>query len=266
MCLLSSKPSKIHQIIWTRNRGPSLTRKLLWCRGCLQCQAWSAPQTEDGWRQTGSCGRRKYIYFPNNIISESSKPDNVPMLDLWLDDNSPQSIEAADEVAHRVGEKVVAIGDPSFKKFAFKVLVKIWNLMLRMNLFLPERAFLRDAKREGDKVGEMVMWRQREGLLFHSLVTRLCNWLLVMDKLSRAECGRNCMRWQRTRLGRCSRHMWLLSPPSSAVSIISLTTFWDSERSSMVAPGTPSFLLEVGVQRLEVLMVGWIWVITTLGR
>ena len=37
------------------------------------------------------------------------------MLDLWLDDNSPQSIEAADEVAHRVGEKVVAIGDPSFK-------------------------------------------------------------------------------------------------------------------------------------------------------
>jgi len=36
----------------------------------------------------------------------------VPMLDLWLDDNSPQSIEAADEVAHRVGEKVVAIGDP----------------------------------------------------------------------------------------------------------------------------------------------------------
>ena len=41
------------------------------------------------------------------------------MLDLWLDDNSPQSIEAADEVAHRVGEKVVAIGDPSFKKLAF---------------------------------------------------------------------------------------------------------------------------------------------------
>ena len=55
------------------------------------------------------------MYFPKNIISESSKPDNVPMLDLWLDHNSPHSIETTDEVAHRVGEKVVAIGDPSFK-------------------------------------------------------------------------------------------------------------------------------------------------------
>ena len=82
---------------------------------------------------------------------------------------------------------------------------------------------MRDARRECDKEGERVMWRQREGLLFHSRITRLFSWLLVIDKLSSAECGSNCMRWQRTRLGRCSRRMWLLSP--SVVSIISLTTF-----------------------------------------
>ena len=37
------------------------------------------------------------------------------MLDFWLDHNPPQSIETADEVTHRVGEKVVAIGNSGFK-------------------------------------------------------------------------------------------------------------------------------------------------------
>ena len=37
------------------------------------------------------------------------------MLDFWLNHDPPQAIEAANEVAHRVGEKVVAIGNPAFK-------------------------------------------------------------------------------------------------------------------------------------------------------
>ena len=42
------------------------------------------------------------------------------MLDLRLNHDPPQPIEAADEVAHRVGEKVVAIGNPDFKLGLFK--------------------------------------------------------------------------------------------------------------------------------------------------
>ena len=53
----------------------------------------------------------------NIFISQATyfSPDNVSMLDLWLDHDPPQPIEAADEVAHRVGEKVVAVGDPGLK-------------------------------------------------------------------------------------------------------------------------------------------------------
>ena len=127
--------------------------------------------------------------------------------------------------------------------------------MLRMNLLFPRIAFLKEARPVDDKVGERVMCRQREGFPFHSLMTRLCRQLLVMDKLRRAEWGRSCRRWQNTRLGRCSRHMGLPWPLlSSVVSIHSLTTFSDSTVSSMEAS---DFLLVVGVQQLmEVLIVG----------
>ena len=126
-----------------------------------------------------------------------------------------------------------------------------------MNLFFPTRVFLREARREGDKEGERVICRQMEGLFFHSLITRLCRQLLVIDKLSRAECGKNCMRWQSTRLGRCSRQKQLLSPLPSVqnVSRISLATFRDSARSRIEATGPPSFLLAAGLE-LVLIVVG----------
>ena len=43
------------------------------------------------------------------------RPDNVPVLDLGLNHNPPQAIEATDEVAHRVREKIIPISNPAFK-------------------------------------------------------------------------------------------------------------------------------------------------------
>ena len=71
------------------------------------------------------------------------------MLDLWLDDNSPQSIEAADEVADRVGEKVVAIGDPSFKKLAFQGLGQNMKPDAADEFFLAQESFLERCKARG---------------------------------------------------------------------------------------------------------------------
>jgi len=57
----------------------------------------------------------------------------VPVLDLGLNDNPPQTIEATDEVAHRVGEKIIPISNPDAANESF----------------LPQKSFLERCQASG---------------------------------------------------------------------------------------------------------------------
>ena len=140
--------------------------------------------------------------------------------------------------------------------------------MLRMNLLFCWRVFLSERSLEGAREGARVTCLHREGLVCHSCITKKWRELLVKDKLSKAEWGKNAKIWRKTRLGSSVKLKGGYFPLFSSAATNFLTTFWRS-RSSSLDPWASSshFLLAfVGEMFGDASLTGWARVITTLGK